>query len=162
MKKAKVVNSRCASSRVRGVCKPNGPTHTGIFNTGLSDPARARARDAQGRALARQVFHEAVIAEWRERIFAEGIEDPVKVAVQEAVKDFGQEADFVIWAWYANRIGINCFLNLYFEQKSVMRTRTLRNPAAAFHARLKRFYAAYAPKEGQPSVALAEEGGRHV
>ena len=27
----------------------------------------------------------------------------------------------LIWAWYANRIGVNSFLELYFEQKSVMR-----------------------------------------
>ena len=68
------------------------------------------------------------------------------VAVEEAVKDFGSQKDFTIWAWYANRIGVNSFLELYFEQKSIMQTCTLRNPAAAFHARLKRFYAAL--KEG--------------
>jgi hypothetical protein len=102
-----------------------------------------------------------VIAAWRERIFADGIEDPVKVAVQEAVKDFGQEADFAIWAWYANRIGINSFLELYFEQTSVMRKHALRNPAAAFHMRLKRFYAASAAKEGLPAVVgeAAKAGG---
>ena len=87
-----------------------------------------------------------MVAAWRERIFANGIEDPVKVAVEEAVKDFGSQKDFTLWAWYANRIGVNSFLELYFEQKSIMQTCTLRNPAAAFHARLKRFYAAL--KEG--------------
>ena len=65
---------------------------------------------------------------------------------EEAVKDFGSRKDFTIWAWYANRIGVNSFLEIYFEQKSVMKTCTLRNPAAAFHMRLKRFYAAL--KEG--------------
>ena len=76
------------------------------------------------------------------------MDDPVKVAVEEAVKDFGAGEDFAIWAWYANRIGVNSFLELYFEQKSVMEESTLRNPAAAFHKRLKRFYAAYA-KSGE-------------
>ena len=41
------------------------------------------------------------------------------------------------------------FLELYFEQKSIMRECRLRRPAAAFHARLKRFYTAYfGTKEG--------------
>ena len=114
-------------------------THTGIINnTSLSDHAHAHVR-------ARAIPDEFVAA-WRERIFANGTEDPVKVAVEEAVKDFGSQKDFTLWAWYANRIGVNSFLELYFEQKSIMQTCTLRNPAAAFHARLKRFYAAL--KEG--------------
>ena len=71
-----------------------------------------------------------------------------EVAVEEAVRDFGSAKDFTLWAWYANRIGVNNFLELYFEQKSVMRECRLRNPAAAFHARLKRFYAAYVGERG--------------
>ncbi len=106
----------------------------------LSDHACAHGR-------ARRPFTRAEIAAWRERIFADGIEDPVKVAVEEAVKDFGEADDFTIWAWYANRIGVNSFLELYFEQKSIMRACALRSPAAAFHMRLKRFYAALAGKE---------------
>ena len=66
----------------------------------------------------------------------------MKVAVSEAVDAFGTSKDFAIWAWYANRIGVNSFLNLYFEQVSIMRSCTLRSPAAAFHQRLKRFYLA--------------------
>ena len=110
-----------------------------VSSDGFSDRACART-------YARRKFHDAMVAAWRERIFANGTEDPVKVAVEEAVKDFGSQKDFTIWAWYANRIGVNSFLELYFEQKSIMQTCTLRNPAAAFHARLKRFYAAL--KEG--------------
>ena len=94
---------------------------------------RAKAR--------RRKFTEAEVAAWRERIFADGLEDPVKVAVEEATKDFGSVKDFTLWAWYANRIGVNSFLELYFEQKSILRACRLRNPAAAFHMRLKRFYA---------------------
>ena len=114
-------------------------THTGIINnTSLSDHAHVRAR----------AIPEEFVAAWRERIFANGLEDPVKVAVEEAVRDFGSAKDFTLWAWYANRIGVNNFLELYFEQKSIMRDCRLRNPAAAFHARLKRFYAAMMPKGG--------------
>ena len=109
-------------------------THTGINNTCFSDHAHAPVR-------ARAIPDEFVAA-WRERIFADELEDPVKVAVGEAVRDFGRPDDFTLWAWYANRIGVNNFLELYFEQKSIMRTCRLRNPAAAFHMRLKRFYAA--------------------
>ena len=46
-----------------------------------------------------------MVEEWRERVFGETMDDPVKVAVEEAVKDFGSAEDFAIWAWYANRMG---------------------------------------------------------
>ena len=82
------------------------------------------------------------------------MDDPVKVAVEEAVKSFGSSEDFTIWAWYANRIGVNNFLELYFEQRSVMRHSALRNPAAAFHMRLKRFYNARFPKAEATGVSL--------
>ena len=144
----KVINSPRACAR--GMTYAYGDVKS---SKPLSDPARVRARR-------RLPFSQTEIAAWRELIFADGIEDPVKVAVQEAVRDFGSDADFTIWAWYANRIGINSFLELYFEQRSVMRTRALRNPASAFHSRLKRFYAAIAPRQGLPSVARsAKEGG---
>ena len=56
-------------------------THTGIVNTcSFSDHARVRARAIPAH----------IVDAWRERIFADGIEDPVKVAVEEAVKDFGE------------------------------------------------------------------------
>ena len=141
MQAKQVVNTPAASC-ARVVC--SGHTQTGIINnTCLSDHARVRAK------ARRRKFTEAEVAAWRERIFADGLEDPVKVAVEEAVKDFGQPEDFTLWAWYANRIGVNSFLELYFEQKSIMRECRLRNPASAFHARLKRFYAAYfGAKEG--------------
>ena len=133
---ARVVNS--AASRARVVCHTEH-THTGIINyTSLSAHAHVRAR----------AIPEEFVAAWRERIFANGLEDPVKVAVEEAVRDFGSAKDFTLWAWYANRIGVNNFLELYFEQKSIMRECRLRNPAAAFHARLKRFYAAYFGERG--------------
>ena len=101
----------------------------------VSDRARVRAR------ARRRPFTEAEVAAWRARVFGETLNDPVKVAVEEATKDFGSAKDFTLWAWYANRIGVNSFLELYFEQKSILRACRLRNPAAAFHMRLKRFYA---------------------
>ena len=134
----RVINNPCAASRARVVCHTEH-TPTGIINNiSLSDHAPVRAR----------AIPEEFVAAWRERIFANGLEDPVKVAVEEAVRDFGSAKDFTLWAWYANRIGVNNFLELYFEQKSIMRECRLRNPAAAFHARLKRFYAAMMPKGG--------------
>lgn len=139
---AKVTNTPPAVSCSRVVC--SGHTQTGINdNAYLSDHAHVRAR------ASRRQFTEAEVAAWRERIFSDRLEDPVKVAVEEAVRDFGRPEDFTLWAWYANRIGVNSFLELYFEQKSIMRECRLRSPAAAFHARLKRFYAAYfGTKEG--------------
>ena len=138
----KVVNRPCAASRARVVC--SGHTQTGITsNACLSDHARARA------GAKRRPFTDAEVSAWRERVFGETVNDPVKVAVEEAISDFGSAKDFTLWAWYANRIGVNNFLELYFEQKSIMRTCRLRNPAAAFHARLKRFYAAMMPKGGR-------------
>lgn len=132
----KVINNS-SRTRARGMTYAYGDIN---ITSNLSDHARARART-------RRPFNDTEIAIWRERIFAELGEDPVKVAVSEAIKDFGLEKDFTLWAWYANRIGVNNFLELYFEQKSIMRTSDLRNPAAAFHMRLKRFYAAMTGKE---------------
>jgi len=138
---AKVIDTPAVASCARVVC--SGHTQTDINNTCLSDHTHVRAK------AGRRQFTEAEVAAWRERIFADGLEDPVKVAVEEAVRDFGRPEDFTLWAWYANRISVNSFLELYFEQKSIMRECRLRSPAAAFHARLKRFYAAYfGPKEG--------------
>ncbi len=137
---AKVVNNLAADSCARVVC--TGHTQTGINdNACFSDHARTCAR------ARRRPFTEAEVAAWRERVFGETLNDPVKVAVEEAVRDFGSAKDFTLWAWYANRIGVNNFLELYFEQKSIMRDCRLRRPAAAFHARLKRFYSAITPKK---------------
>ena len=123
----KVINSPCAASRARVVCSRH--THTGITsNTCLSNHAHVRAR------AKRRPFTEAEVAAWRERIFGEMLNDPVKVAVEEAIRDFGSADDFTLWAWYANRIGVNNFLELYFEQKSIMRRTLFR--AEVHHARL--------------------------
>jgi len=132
MSAAEVINIP-AASRARGMTYAYGDTFVSCKT--LSDHAGARTRG-------RRPFTEAEVAAWRERIFADGMGDPVKVAVGDAVKAFGSASDFTLWAWYANRIGVNSFLELLFEQQSIMRTCELHNPAAAFHQRLKRFYAA--------------------
>ena len=70
----------------RVVCMPIGHTHTGINNiTGsVSDLARAHVREGDAArpestpyrggcaALARRLFHDEMVAAWRERIFADG------------------------------------------------------------------------------------------
>ena len=66
----------------------------------------------------------------------------IEAAVNDAVAAFGSPRDFRIWAWYAHRIGLADFLELLFEQQSILRECRLRNPAAAFHRRLQRCYAA--------------------
>ena len=128
-----------AHTRTRVVCQ-TGQTQTGILNN-INIPANHTCAHTYARE-GRRPFTEEEIALWRERIFTEGQDDPVHVAVSEAVDAFGSKKDFGIWAWYANRIGVNNFLNLYFEQLSIMRSCTLRSPAAAFHQRLKRFFLA--------------------
>ena len=94
-------------------------TQTGIYINNIIPTNHAHActhaRDA------RRPFTQNEIDFWREQIFAESQEDPVKVAVEEAVKSLGSQKDFRIWAWYANRIGVNSFIDLYFEQLSIMR-----------------------------------------
>ena len=43
------------------------------------------------RAYARKRFHDEMVKAWLDRVFSESIEDPVKVAVAETVKAFGQD-----------------------------------------------------------------------
>ena len=90
-----------AHTRTRVVCQ-TGQTQTGILNNIniLANHAQAHTCAREGR----RPFTEEEIALWRERIFGEGQEDPVHVAVSEAIDAFGAKKDFGIWAWYANRI----------------------------------------------------------
>ena len=153
---AEVVNSsgpsrtcaRAGSVRMVHTCQ----THTGnnILSKPLTDPACVRA-------YARGAFRREIVEVWRERVFGGTAEDPVRFAVEEAMRSFPGNTDFELWAWYANRIGVSNFANLYFEQLSGMRHRTLVNPAAAFHKRLKRFYAAML--EAEAAKHGARKGG---
>ena len=86
----KVINNLCAASRARVVC--SGHTHTGITsNTCLSDHAHVRA------GAKRRPFTEAEVAAWRERIFGEMLNDPVKVAVEERFGDRPRERPVLQW-----------------------------------------------------------------
>ena len=125
-----------ACARAPGLTNANGY----YKYSGEYKPNHACAREAVRASRAGGRFTEAEVEAWRERIFGESLEDPVKVAVEEAIKSFGSAGDFTLWAWYANRIGVNNFIELLFEQQSIMRDYRLRNPAAAFHAKLRRFY----------------------
>ena len=109
------------------------------------------------RAYARGAFRREIVEVWRERVFGGTAEDPVRFAVEEAMRSFPGNTDFELWAWYANRIGVSNFANLYFEQLSGMRRRTLANPAAAFQSRLKRFLAAM--QEAEAEKRASKEGG---
>jgi len=120
------VINRPAASRARVVC------HTGVNLPSLGIPsAGARAR-------------EAALAAWRVRQFG-GDFDPVRAVVEDAVAAFSRrqpDADRALWLKAANVIGWEAFRELYHEQLSVMRDcarrgHPLRNPAAAFHKKLK-------------------------
>jgi hypothetical protein len=71
----------------------------------------------------------------------------VRVAVDEAVSAFSTrqpETDRAIWLKIANGIGYETFRELYLTQRSILedcraRGNQLRNPAAAFQARLNRY-----------------------
>ena len=120
------VINRPAASRARVVC------HTGVILPSLGIPsACAGAR-------------EAALAAWRVRQFG-GDFDPVRSAVEDAVAAFSRrqpDTDRALWLKAANVIGWDAFRELYHEQLSVMkdcarRGHPLRNPAAAFHKKLK-------------------------
>lgn len=78
-----------------------------------------------------------MVEKWRTAIFAPTSEDSVREVVSLAVSTFGRNADRRIWTWYANRIGVNTFLDRFFEVESCWRQGELNRPAAAFHLRLQ-------------------------
>lgn len=126
------VMNRPPRVRVRVVC------HTEVLNepkVSALPPARVCASGVRAAAL----------AAWRTKTFG-GDYDPVRAAVDDAVGTFSgrqPEADRLIWLKVANEIGWQAFLELYYEQKSILdealaRGRPLRDPAAAFQKRLNR------------------------
>ena len=129
-----VMNS-APRARTRVVC------HTGVNedNPFLAIPrARAGARE--------DVRSEVAIAAWRVKTFG-GNYDPVRVAVDEAVAAFSSrqpEVDRAIWLAVANEIGYEAFKEKADEMARIVydcieRGNPLRNPAAAFQARLNRY-----------------------
>ena len=94
---------------------------------------RARAR-RKGEAKSR-------LRRWLEKLEAEGIQDPVPIVVNYAVKLLhGTASDRRKWMKIANR-GINSFMGVLSEFETDLKNPNmgrLRNPIAAFQARLNR------------------------
>ena len=89
---------------------------------------------------------EANLKAWREKKFG-GDFDPVAAIVDEAVAELSKgqpETDRRLWIKIANVIGWEKFADLLDEMRSILQSRHLRNPAAAFHKRLQ----AFKPKGG--------------
>ena len=80
----------------------------------------------------------AMVEKWLDTIFANTTGDPVPEVVDLAVRTFGSENDRRLWTWYANRVGVNTFLDRFYEVESCWRQGELKRPAAAFHLRLHR------------------------
>ena len=80
----------------------------------------------------------------------ECLKDPCYAVVFEAVKTLSRRErrtdDFKLWLWYAHRIGYNTLLDQLFRLEHEMETdrlegrKSVRNPAAVYHARLKSIY----------------------
>ena len=118
------------ASRARVVC------HTQTYGV-INNPVLVIPRAC---APAR-VRSEANLASWRIKQFG-GDYDPVAAIVDEAVAELSKrqpETDRLLWLKIANTIGWQKFADLLDEQRSIMRSRRLRNPAAAFHRRLQAF-----------------------
>lgn len=117
--------SPCTPYREKGKGKEI-PDGDGLVSLSLRPRVRTRTRKA------------AMIAKWKDTIFAHTSGDPIPEVVDLAVRRFGAKKDRKIWTWYANRVGINTFLDRFFEVESCWRQGELKRPAAAFHLRLQR------------------------
>ena len=106
-------------------------------DTALSPRAGARggAREKRRRTVS------AKMLAWLAQLNAEGFEDPVKPTVEEAVRvTGGSDDDRLQWMKICNR-GLNTFLGVLMDFEYDLEKHTdhpLRNPAAAFQARLNR------------------------
>ena len=97
--------------------------------------AQRRARAKRKREVS------AKMLAWLQRLEAEGFQDPVPPTVDEAVRvTGGTDSDRLQWLKIANR-GLNTFLGALMDFEYDLERHTkhpLRNPAAAFQARLNR------------------------
>ena len=129
--RARVVGVPCSRT---GLCKDSSRSRT----TG----AGARVREGQPPIRDKEAYFRA----WRIAVFGGDI-DPVRAAVDEAVRAFSThqpERDRRVWLSVADAIGYEKFLDLFWEQKSIVddckrRGKPLRLPAAAFQKRLNRY-----------------------
>ena len=102
---------------------------------------RPRACACRGARAKRKREVSAKMLAWLERLDAKGFQDPVPPTVDEAVRvTGGTDDDRLQWMKICNR-GLNTFLGVLMEFEYDLEKHTnhpLRNPAAAFQARLNR------------------------
>ena len=155
MTEAKVINSPDAScARVDCVHGSQSSSQSGFIDKPISSqttPARVRVREGLP-PIANPV---AYFRAWRGAKWG-GDFDPVRVAVDEAVKAFSsgksaeaQANDRRIWLKIANRVGFESFLDALDQKQSEMRElaehgKRLHHPASAFQKLLNRRF----PKGG--------------
>ena len=109
----------CARGRVLKV--------KGSINT--SNPLRTRACATQARV--REGYPAA--------FYGPAIADEVDSAVNYALESTGNSRDYRrAWCFYCLRLGVNTFLDQLDEVLSCARQGEIRQPAQAFHARLRR------------------------
>ena len=129
------MRERSKESKVRNKRNTDGDGYS--CDSSLRPRACARRR-AKAR---RKAEVKSRLRRWLERLEAEGIQDPVPIVVSHAVKvTHGTKDDRNKWMKIANR-GINSFMGVLAEfeydlEKPDMPR--LRNPVAAFQARLNR------------------------
>ena len=125
---------RSKESKVRNKRNTDGDGYS------CDDISRPRAYATRARAR-RKAEVKSRLRRWLEKLEAEGIQDPVPIVVGRAVKvTHGTKDDRNKWMKIANR-GINSFMGVLAEfeydlEKPDMPR--LRNPVAAFQARLNR------------------------
>ena len=125
---------RSKESKVRNKRNTDGDGYS------CDDISRPRAYATRARAR-RKAESKSGLRRWQEKLEAEGIQDPVPIVVDQAVKvTHGTKDDRNKWMKIANR-GINSFMGVLMEfeydlEKPDMPR--LRNLPSAFQARLNR------------------------
>ena len=125
---------RSKESKVRNKRNTDGDGYS------CDDISRPRAYATRARAR-RKAEAKSPLRRWQEKLEAEGIQDPVPIVVDQAVKvTHGTKDDRNKWMKIANR-GINSFMGVLMEfeydlEKPDMPR--LRNLPSAFQARLNR------------------------
>ena len=126
---------RSKESKVRNKRNTDGDGYS------CDNALRPRACARRRASAKRKAEVKSRLRRWLERLEAEGIQDPVPFVVNHAVKvTHGTKDDRNKWMKIANR-GINSFMGVLMEfeydlEKPDMPR--LRNPVAAFQARLNR------------------------
>ena len=125
---------RSKESKVRNKRNTDGDGYS------CDDISRPRAYAARARAK-HKAEAKSPLRRWQEKLEAEGIQDPVPVVVNYAVELLHATAsDRRKWMKIANR-GINSFMGVLSEFEADLKNPNmgrLRNPIAAFQARLNR------------------------